>query len=72
MKSLVAQNIPSPKEIFLPNEVSISSLEEVIQRIPINNIAKAIKKEWMYINCLLIIASELNSFFQLKYFGKNE
>jgi len=62
--------MPRPKEIFLPKGVLVSSAADVRQRMPIKKTAKAIKKEWMYISCLLIRLSEFNSIFQLKYFGK--
>jgi hypothetical protein len=45
MANLVNQNIPSPKQIRLPNGVSISWTVEVKQRIPINKTTNAIKKE---------------------------
>ena len=70
MKNLVVQNIPSPKEIFFPNVVSMSSPDEVKHRMPISKITNAIKKECTYINCLLMILKEFSSCFQLKYLGK--
>jgi hypothetical protein len=54
----------------LPRAVFVSSDADVRQRMPIRKIAKAIKKEWIYMSCLLIRLSEFNSIFQLKYLGK--
>jgi hypothetical protein len=70
MKSLILQNIPSPRDILLPRLVSINSVEDVRQSKPIRNMAKAIKNVCIVINCRLIKLNDLSSKSHLKYFGK--
>jgi hypothetical protein len=68
--NLAAQNMPIPKEIRLPKVVLNNSFEEVRHRSPIRKTANAIKNECTYMISRFTMLNELNSCFQLKYFGK--
>ena len=65
------QNTPKPNAIFLPKTVSIISDAEVKHRSPIKKTVKAMKNVCVVIICRFIKLKDDNSFFQLKYFGKN-
>ena len=67
MSNLIDQKMPSPNEIFLPNVVVTNSVDDVKHRTPIRKTIKAIKKVCAYIICLLMMLTELNSAFHLKY-----
>ena len=43
MISRIVQNTPSPKQIFFPKLVSISSVDEVKHKTPIRKATRAIK-----------------------------
>jgi len=64
------QKIPSTNDILLPSVPVNNSLHSARQRSPIRNTINAMKYEWIYIICRLMTLTELNSSFQLKYFGK--
>jgi hypothetical protein len=68
--NLAPQKMPMPRDIRLPNVVSISSLAEVMHSNPTKNTANAIKNECTYMICRFIKVNLSKSCFQLKYFGK--
>ena len=64
------QNTASPTNIFLPNSVSINSIEDVKQSKPIRKTINPIKNVWIVIIWRLTKLNNLSSLSQLKYFGK--
>ncbi len=73
-KNWIAKRRPQKKErpsvIFLPSELYINALADVMQSNPIRKIDMAINNVCICIICLFTKLSKASSFFHEKYFGK--